>query len=299
MTNSLLNRSRGALLGLACGDAVGTTLEFQKLEERTPINDMVGGGYFNLKKGEWTDDTSMALCLAESLLVKKGFDAKDQMDRYCRWKNEGYMSSTGKCFDIGNTVLRALLKYEKSGDPFSGSTDSNAAGNGSIMRLVPIPIFYNESRADVLKYSIESSRTTHGCQECLECCQVLGEMLYLALNGSSKEEILKVKVSATMPRVESIINGDYKMKSSHQLTGTGYVIDTLETALWCYWKTSSFKEAVLLAVNMSVDADTVAAVCGQLAGAFYGYEGIPKEWLQVLKMKLELDTLAVGFVNKD
>ncbi|WP_237113777.1 ADP-ribosylglycohydrolase family protein [Pseudoalteromonas rubra] len=132
----------GSLVGLACGDAVGTTLEFASRGSFEPIEDMVGGGPFNLKKGQWTDDTSMALCLAHSLLHKNAFDPTDQMIRYCDWYNDGYMSSNGKCFDIGMTVSDALRKYQETRNPFSGSIDKFSSGNGSIMRLAPIPIYY-------------------------------------------------------------------------------------------------------------------------------------------------------------
>jgi ADP-ribosyl-[dinitrogen reductase] hydrolase len=137
-----IDRYLGSLLGLAAADAVGTTLEFMAPGSFEAIDDMVGGGPFDLHAGQWTDDTSMALCLAESLVEKKGFDAADQMDRYLHWYRDGYLSSTGVCFDIGNTVRSALHRYQESGNPFSGPTDPYSAGNGSIMRLAPIPMFY-------------------------------------------------------------------------------------------------------------------------------------------------------------
>ena len=139
MTTKQSDRFSGCLLGLAAGDAVGTTVEFQPRGSFTPLTDMVGGGPFRLPAGAWTDDTSMALCLGYSLVEKGGFDPADQMDRYCAWRDEGYLSSTGDCFDVGVTVSGALSRYKAGGDPFSGSTDPYSAGNGSIMRLAPIP----------------------------------------------------------------------------------------------------------------------------------------------------------------
>ena len=124
-----ISRYRGSLLGLAVGDALGTTLEFKSPGTFTPIKDMVGGGPFNLEPGEWTDDTSMALCLAESLIEKEKFDPIDQMQRYLKWYREGHLSSNGKCFDIGNTVHNALIKFEKTKDPYCGSEDPKFAGN--------------------------------------------------------------------------------------------------------------------------------------------------------------------------
>ena len=156
MTESLSvqDRYRGALLGLAAGDAVGTTLEFKPPGTFEPITGMVGGGPFRLDPGQWTDDTSMALCLAESLITQQGFDPADQMARYVRWWREGHLSSNGTCFDIGGTVRGALSRFEISGEPFSGSTDPQSAGNGSIMRLAPVP-----TRPQTI-VMIENCRTT-------------------------------------------------------------------------------------------------------------------------------------------
>ena len=121
-------------MGLATGDAVGTTLEFKRPGSFEPLSDMVGGGPFDLRPGEWTDDTSMALCLAESLSECGGFDPADQMDRYVRWQRDGHLSSTGACFDIGATTLASLTRYRRTGDPLAGVADPHSAGNGSLMR---------------------------------------------------------------------------------------------------------------------------------------------------------------------
>ena len=137
---------RGCLLGLAVGDAVGTTVEFRPRGTFEPLTDMVGGGPFGLRAGEWTDDTSMALCLATSLVERNGFDARDQMERYCRWADQGYLSSTGTCFDIGGTVASALQRFQYTGEPYSGSTNPYSAGNGCIMRLAPIRCSTSRSR---------------------------------------------------------------------------------------------------------------------------------------------------------
>ena len=141
--NSLLaERFRGAFLGLAIGDALGTTLEFKSRRESEEHTEITGKGIFNLKPGQWTDDTSMALCLAYSLLDKRGFDAGDQMRLYTLWWREGLFSCTGKCFDIGNTVADALAQFENTGSAYTGSTNERSAGNGSLMRLIPVVLFY-------------------------------------------------------------------------------------------------------------------------------------------------------------
>lgn len=288
-----LDRFRGCLLGLAAGDAVGTTVEFRPRGSFEPLVDMAGGGPFRLEPGQWTDDTSMALALATSL-VEKGFDPRDQMDRYLRWWREGYLSSTGRCFDIGNTVSRALSFYESTGSPFSGSTSPHSAGNGSIMRLAPAPMYYWRDEGLALHYAAESSRTTHGATECLDACQLLAAILLKALAGADKETIL-LDHGAPEPlaeKIQAIADGGYRAKDRDQIKGSGYVVESLEAALWCFWTTDSYREAVLAAANLGDDADTTAAVCGQVAGAFYGAEAIPVTWREQLAMGSLIQELA-------
>ena len=186
-----IDRFRGCLIGLAIGDAIGTTVEFKARGTFEPVTDMVGGGPFDLKAGQWTDDTSMALCLAESLLISNGFDADDLMHRFCMWWDEGYLSSTGECFDIGTTVSEALSRFTISGNPFSVSSYPLSAGNGSIMRLAPVPMYFFKDLKKTIQVAFLSSKTTHGTEECLEACDLLSCMLCSSLNGEVKEEILK------------------------------------------------------------------------------------------------------------
>jgi ADP-ribosylglycohydrolase len=288
------DRFRGCLLGLAVGDAIGTTLEFKSRGTFKPIVGMAGGGPFRLKAGEWTDDTSMALCLAMSLLEKNGFDPKDQMDRYCRWWKEGYLSSNGGCFDIGNTVSDALRRYARTGDPIAGSTDPHSAGNGSIMRLAPVAMFYYPDIAAAIRYAAESSRTTHGAPECIDACRLLAGMICRALSEAAKEEILFGEAASFRgeAKITMIARGDYRNKSSEKIRGSGYVVESLEAALWCFRQTDTFEAAILKAANLGDDADTTAAICGQVAGAFYGESGIPEKWLAQLVMREEITALA-------
>ncbi|MCL4266527.1 MAG: ADP-ribosylglycohydrolase family protein [Anaerolineae bacterium] len=295
---NLQDKYTGCLLGLACGDAVGTTVEFSPRGSFTLLTDMVGGGPFGLEAGQWTDDTSMALCLAHSLVQCQGFDAADQMQRYCDWMNHGYMSSNGRCFDIGITVRNALHTFERSGNPYSGSTDPYSAGNGSIMRLAPVPMAYSPDVTAVLHYAAESSRTTHGAAECIEACRLFGVMLHLALTGSGKENILRQTLyQPTLPKIQAIANGDYIHKTTADIRGSGYVVDSLEAALFCFVQTDSFDTVVLMAANLGDDADTTAAVCGQLAGAYYGQSGIPAGWLDKLAMRSEIEMLALQLLD--
>ncbi len=293
MKPGALSRYRGCLLGLAVGDAVGTTLEFRQPGTFEPITEMVGGGPFGLKPGEWTDDTSMALCLAESL-IEKGFDPVDQLERYTRWYRQGHLSSTGTCFDIGNTVRQALLEFGKTQESYCGSTDHRSAGNGSIMRLAPVPLFYAGSPKLAVEKSGESSRTTHGAVTCVDACRYMGGLIVGAVSGVSKDELLSEGFSPVpgywsqkplTPEIDKIAGGSFKVLEPPKIKGSGYVVKSLEAALWAFYKTNSFREGCLLAVNLGEDADTTGAVYGQIAGAFYGEEGIPKAWRENLALR--------------
>lgn len=275
------DRCRGALVGLACGDAVGTTLEFRRPGTFAPVADLVGGGPFALKPGEWTDDTSMALCLAESLAELGRFDPADQMRRYVRWWRDGHLSVKGYCFDVGNTVRAALARFEAAGDPHAGSPDPHAAGNGSLMRLAPVPVYFRRDPATAPHWAAESSRATHAAPACLDACRHFAGLLVAAVAGASRAELLA-----------AVAAGPFELKSPPQVRGTGYVVDCLEAALWAFASTDDFRSAVLAAANLGDDADTTAAVCGQLAGAYYGESGIPAGWRSKLAMWDTIDRLA-------
>lgn len=287
-------RFRGCLVGLAVGDALGTTVEFRSRGSFEPLEDMVGGGPFGLRPGQWTDDTSMALCLATSLVECRGFDPRDQMERYCRWHEEGYLSSTGTCFDLGNTVAAALSRYRRTGDPFAGSTDPFSAGNGCIMRLAPVPIFYFPDIEAAERFAAESSRTTHGAQECLDASRLLARILVRALAGQPKEEVVLADRQSFQgsPKVVASARGEFLGKPQSAIRGSGYVVECLEAALWCFMHRGDFREAVLLAANLGEDADTTAAVCGQVAGAYYGEPAIPSSWRTKLALYAEIVQLA-------
>ena len=280
-----IERYRGCLLGLAVGDALGTTLEFSQPGSFEPINDMIGGGPFDLSPGQWTDDTSMALCLADSLIACEGFNPVDQLERYLRWYCKGYLSSTGYCFDIGNTVYRALMRFERTHEPYCGSIDPYTAGNGSIMRLAPVPMFYALDPLEAINKADESSRTTHQAPAAIDACRYFGGLLVGALNGEPKERLLSERYSPIpgpwenkplVPEVDEIASGSFKRRNPPQIRGTGYAVESLEAALWAFYNGDSFEEGCLLAVNLGKDADTTGAVYGQLAGAFYGEPGIPE-----------------------
>jgi ADP-ribosyl-[dinitrogen reductase] hydrolase len=301
-------RYRGSLLGLAAGDALGTTLEFRRPGTFTPIADIVGGGPFRLKPGEWTDDTSMALCLADSLIACEGFDPGDQMRRYVRWSRDGYLGSNGHCFDIGNTVSAALGRFDRSGQPFSGSTDPSTAGNGSLMRLAPVPLAFAANPSEAIRLAGEMSRTTHGAAEAVDACRYYAGLIVGALRGVTKEELLSPGWSPVpglwtaeplSPRVAAVAAGSFREKDPHDIRGTGYVVDCLEAALWALDGADNFREACLRAVNLGDDADTTGAVVGQLAGALWGVgggRGIPTAWVELLALRPTIKDFADGLL---
>ncbi len=299
------NRFLGCLVGLAVGDAVGTTNEFSPPGSFTPLIDMVGGGPFRLLPGEWTDDTSMALCLAESLVTHGTFDQADQMDRYVDWWRIGHLSSNGRCFDIGLTVSSALSRYEQDGNPLAGSTDPQSAGNGSIMRLAPVPMRYAGDPMKAVTLCGESSRTTHGTIACIDACRYFGGLIIGALGGVSKDELLAERYAPydgawtqepLCAEIDEVAAGSFRRADPPTIAGTGYVVRSLEAALWAFDRSSSFADGCLMAANLGDDADTTAAVYGQLAGAYYGLTGIPEGWRSKLARRKLIEDFALGLL---
>jgi ADP-ribosyl-[dinitrogen reductase] hydrolase len=297
-----LDRFRGCLAGLAVGDALGAPLEFNPPGTFEPIDDMVGGGYFDLRPGEWTDDTAMALCLADSLIEKQGFDPVDQLRRYVRWVEEGYLSSREFAFGMGGTVSDSLERFKFTGKPYCGVEDPHSAGNGCIMRLAPVPMFYAGKPLEAIQRSEDSSLTTHGARTCRDACRYFGGLLVGALNGVDKKTLLSDHYSPIPgdwgdhplgPEIDKVAAGSFKHKDPPEIIGSGYVVKSLEAALWAFDRSKSFREGALLAVNLGDDADTTGAVYGQIAGAFYGHQGIPEEWRHKISRRGLIETFTV------
>lgn len=274
------DRLYGSFLGLAVGDAVGTTVEFRSRDTFEPVTGMVGKGPFNLPAGYFTDDTSMALCLAESLIEYAELDRNDLLNRFSKWYREGVNSPTGRCFDIGTTTRSAIVNWEKNGVVLN-NTGPWDAGNGSIMRLAPAVIKWHNDSDRAIATAIMQSETTHGSIECIDSCDLLARVLLTAYASHDKEAIFNIEVKDHWtPKVKEIFSA--LDVSRDEVKSSGYVIHTLHAALWCFKNTDNFRDAILLATNLGDDADTVAAVTGQIAGAFYGMNGIPSDWLDKL-----------------
>jgi len=277
----------GSLLGLAIGDALGFPVEYKKSGDFIPISDFRESNRAGLQKGDWSDDTAMSLCLANSLIDKNGFDPVDQIQKYQKWLSEGYCSSTGKAVGVGQTVLRTLLTYHP-GNEYVTISPRHSEGNGSLMRLTPVPLFFRNNPEKVIEYAGLSSKVTHGSPICADACRYYAGLILSALNGVSKEELLSPmycpinnhwKHNNLENEIKIIALGSFKKKQPPEIRGGGYVVECLEAALWAFYTTNSFEDGVLRAVNLGDDADTTAAVYGQLAGAFYGIENMSKHWI--------------------
>ena len=288
------NRKRGCFYGLAVGDALGAAVEFRPPGSFAPVTCYRGFGPHHLDPGEWTDDTSMALALAHSLA--SGFDKHDQISRYIEWWQHGVYSVNGRCFDIGGTTVTSLRHYLETGK--FKEPDDLASGNGSIMRLAPVPIAFQHLLSQdpfmLSQYGQQSSYTTHSSAKCLGSCAFMTLVLAGLMEGLPKETVLDptwqpVADYKWHDDLKGIVNGSYKYLEPPEIVGTGFVIESLEAALWAFWKGQTFEEAVLLAVNLGQDSDTTGAVCGQFAGALWGYDGIPQSLIDGLARKDMID----------
>jgi len=296
-------RFRGALVGLAVGDALGTTVEFRPPGSFPPVTDMVGGGPFGLPPGAWTDDTSMALCLADSLLARRGFDPRDQLERYRRWYRDGERSSTGRCFDIGNATRAAIERFERTGEPYPGDAAPDAAGNGPLMKLAPLALAYARHPTAAVRLAALCARTTHGAPEAADAARCLAAMLVSALDGAGRPAILDGEPLELLggepihPLVADVVDGSFLDSEPPEIRGGGYVVDALEAALWALRTTTTFQDGALAAVNLGDDADTTGAIFGQLAGALYGVDAIPARWRERLVLHAEIVGLADGLLE--
>ena len=283
------DRSRGALIGLAIGDALGAAVEFRSPGTFAPVTGYRGGGPFDLEPGEWTDDTSMALALADSIAAV-GWDLNDQASRYVEWWQTGKYSVNGRCFDIGITTKRGLQRFlDNNGARSSGDPSERASGNGSIMRLAPVPIrfanLYPDDVEELSRLAEESSLPTHASEHCLSACRYLATVLAALMHGEDRDEVLSSdwkplrqlnEIKPLHPLIQEVAKGSFKHKQPPDIQGLGWVVKTLEAALWAFHNADTFEATVLKAVNLGDDADTTGAICGQLAGAYWGESKIPE-----------------------
>lgn len=292
-TATVADRSLGSLLGLAVGDALGSTLEFSKRDATPSHTEMVGGGPYHLLPGHWTDDTAMALCLAHSLITYPKLNPCDLITRFADWRDHGYMSCTGSCFDIGQTVSSAISTFRATGQPIAGNTSPDTAGNGSIMRLAPAVLSNLHSEARACKSAILQGQTTHGAADCVDACRLLAIILFRAIMrpDNTRPQLTLPQWRGTSKSVSTVAHGAWIGLPRTEIRSKAYVVDTLEAAMWSVHSTDDFESALIKAVNLGGDADTIGAVTGQIAGATYGLSAIPERWLSRLAWKEEIEDL--------
>ncbi len=289
---STSDRALGAIVGLAIGDALGAPVEFCRRDTFEPVTGMRAGGYFKLPAGAWTDDTAMALCLAESLIEQPELDQKDLLDRFCLWAEKGTNTSTGVCVGIGQNTLRVLGNYHRKGELFAPETRQKSDGNGAIMRLAPVVVRHWRNPSEAQRIAELQSRTTHYSDLSAAACEALAVILSSQINGVDWETASTPTPAGHWPdAIKEISAEDWNGRDRESISSTGFVVHTLEAALWAVDTTSSFSSAVLKAVNLGDDADSVGAVAGQLAGARYGLSAIPQIWLDALIQKTEIERI--------
>ena len=269
------DKALGALIGLAVGDALGAPLEFRRRDTLPRVVNMIGGGPFHLGPGDWTDDTSMAIAMANAIIEDRELVGENVMRRFVDWFRNGAYSHNGRCFDIGHTTAHSLMAFEKTGLLMGG--DKEGQGNGSLMRLAPIPIAFKSSRQACGYAAHYSSDLTHPNDVPGEICEVTAESMRLAIHqGANKDQVL-----FGFERLSKKI-GKWQEVPRQKIKSGGYVVDTIKASLWAIDSTNNFEDALILAVNLAGDSDTVGAVTGQIAGAIYGYDSIPKRWIDQL-----------------
>ena len=269
MNNTEKDRAIGCFIGLAIGDALGCSVEFKEVGEFDPVTEMRYSGVWRIPAGYWTDDTSMALCLADSIIANDSINPTDLLERFARWYQHGENSSTGRCFDIGGTTRKAITEFlkTKTYQPAENRFDLN--GNGSIMRLAPVAVRWFREPTVMKQAARLQSMTTHGADACLDSCEELAMVFGSAISGKGDKVMEKLREFA------KDLNPPY-------VPNSGYVLDTMAAAYWAVGSTDNFNDAVLKAVNLGGDADTIGAVTGMIAGSLYGYSSIKQSWLNDL-----------------
>ena len=303
------NLNKDILLGIAIGDALGLPVQFldREVVAKNPVTTMIGYGQFNVPAGTWSDDSSLSLCLAESLC--KGYDLSDIANNFVKWMFEGFWTPFNKAFDIGKTTYFAVVNLRNGVSPYLAGMDRERDnGNGSLMRILPlVPYILNVEPEERYKIIGEVSSLTHRHPRSILARIVLCDFAIQYINQQSCEkayqtmqqtllQLLKremfIEEDVPFKRLVGLSYNEFKAIELKDIRSTGYVIDTLEASLWCIFNTSNFKDAVLKAVNLGDDTDTVGAITGGLAGIIYGNDSIPSEWINVLARKDDIIELA-------
>ncbi len=289
MPDPMLDRSIGALLGLAIGDALGAPFEGLERDSYSRVSDYASGGVYGTEPGAWTDDTAMAICLAESLLARGGVDEHDLLERFLRWYRAGENSADGFAIGISEKTRAILESFGRSGQ-IDAAAEVENSGNGAIMRLAPVAIYFRESAVDARRAAMRQARVTHTAGAALEAAGLFAELLVVGMRTGDPDMVLSAAVRVTHPDLAGI--SDHPRKRREEISSAPRAVDTLEAALWCLHRGGDLEGAVVEAVNLGGDTDTLGAVAGQLAGAIFGASAIPQRWLDTLLPRARLAELA-------
>ena len=302
---------KGAIFGLVVADALGVPVEFESREklQKNPVDKMLGYGSHNVPKGTWSDDTSMVLCTLNSIAQKGKIDLVDNVLEFSKWAENGYMTPHGEVFDIGITTRTSLRNYWKSKNVYTcGGKSDYDNGNGSLMRIIPVSLynhFKNLSKKESIRNVHEVSALTHAHERSLIACGIYDFIVSELIKSPEKSSVISALKKAEkyysdykeIKHYKRIFDEKFIDTDSSLIKSSGYVVDTLEAAIWCLLNTDSYKDCVLKAVNLGEDTDTVAAVAGGLAGILYGYDSIPKEWISTLVKSDMISKLCDKFVK--
>lgn len=298
MIESFVKKAKGSLMGLAIGDAFGAPVEFMEKGSFPKIEKYLTGGTFGLDKGEWTDDTSQMLALIDSLFEQKEFDAEDFRDKLFSWLYDGYYTTRGRQIGAGKLTMKSLFSHRMKKTVISPFNLDKHSGNGSIMRLAPIPIFYYDKGLDVvLQKSSESSLVTHSSVLCQQACKYLGGVTYFLLCGSEKKQLYDFVGNLTKEFNNEFNNLKKLDLKELDLTNSGYCVHSLEAAMHAFLSTDNFLDGLIQVVNNGRDSDTVGAIYGQIAGAFYGEDNIPEDLVLGLKNIDEIKASIDSFIS--
>ena len=282
----LRDRFQGALQGLAVGDALAAATQFRRPGSFAPVGDLLGGGPFDLPRGAWSDDTAMALCLAESLVERDGFDAGDQLERYARWQREGYHSATGQCLGITAATARALAAAEGRTQALGMKQSATTLDAEPLSRVAPVVLHAFAAPEEAVALAAQAARMTCQAPLVLDACRLLAAMLHAALSGEPLPRVLAPRTDAFKGQplhrdVVAIAARPCGADDPPPPPGGGALV-ALAQARWCLARSANFRDGALRAVNLGGDSDVIGAVYGQLAGAHYGLAAIPRGWRQAL-----------------
>lgn len=305
---------RDMLLGLATGDALGVPVEFESRRtlQSDPVTGMRDYGSWNQPAGTWSDDTSLTVAAMESIARRGKIDWQDIAKNFLLWYERGEFTATGERFDIGNTTRAAIVRFSRRLLPpiKCGSTEINSNGNGSLMRILPATLYLYGTRGriggDELKIIHDFSALTHGHIISCMACGIYSLIAAQILDGKNISDAFKLGMNDAQKfygtddafkNFSRLCDENFAALDEDEISAAGYVVSTLEAALWCLLNTDDYKTLALKVINLGEDTDTAAAVAGGLAGMIYGVESIPNEWLDTLKRRDYLEKICTDFAN--